>query len=149
MMEGSGKRIAQILNQDITIAVDFDGVIHQYSLGWHDGTIYDIPVRDAFSSIQLLLDFGMSVFIFTSRNAYQIQEWLAQQGTPFVTEVVPDNEHFWQNKLKVVGITNRKLPAFMYIDDRALPFTRWDHAMMLLYAELLSTHLRRTDDSEG
>jgi len=28
-----------------TIAVDFDGVIHQYSKGWEDGSIYDKPVK--------------------------------------------------------------------------------------------------------
>ena len=33
--------------EDKTIAVDFDGFIHKYSKGWHDGSIYDEPVEGA------------------------------------------------------------------------------------------------------
>ena len=28
------------------LAIDFDGVLHKYSKGFHDGTLYDMPVKD-------------------------------------------------------------------------------------------------------
>lgn len=31
----------------MTISIDFDGVIHQYSKGWQNGEIYDPPIRGA------------------------------------------------------------------------------------------------------
>ena len=38
-----------------TIAIDFDGVIHKYSKGWHDGTIYDKANEGAFEFIRELM----------------------------------------------------------------------------------------------
>lgn len=35
---------------------------------------------------------------------------------------VNDNETFW-NELNLIGVTNRKLPAQLYIDDRAYKYT--------------------------
>ncbi|MHA2279942.1 MAG: hypothetical protein ACXAC5_03575 [Promethearchaeota archaeon] len=50
-----------------TIAIDFDGVIHAYSKGWHDGTIYDIPVagaREAMARLSALF----YILIYSTRN---------------------------------------------------------------------------------
>ncbi|MFB4275740.1 hypothetical protein ACBJ59_10645 [Nonomuraea sp. MTCD27] len=38
-----------------TIAVDFDGVIHTYGKGWHDGSIYDEPVPGALDALRSLM----------------------------------------------------------------------------------------------
>ena len=42
-----------------------------------------------------------------------------------ICDVLPDNIKFWQDE-DVVGITNRKLPACLYIDDRAFLFDKND-----------------------
>src|SRR5690606_4961543 len=62
-----------------TIGVDFDGVIHRYSKGWFDGTIYDEPIPGAISGLRLLMQHN-AVFIHTARSARQVAEWLAEHG---------------------------------------------------------------------
>ncbi len=39
---------------ELKIAVDFDGVIHRYSKGWHDGTIYDPPMDGCYDAMNQL-----------------------------------------------------------------------------------------------
>lgn len=142
-----------------TIAIDFDGVIHKYSKGWQDGSIYDGPVENVFESIKCLFDAGYSVFVFSTRNSRQIKRWLKEnayesdyvhQGpgeSPneyhypkfgFTVEIIPFWKKFW-NKKNVLGITKRKLPAECYIDDRAMRFDgNWSYEL------LKSIHLFKT-----
>jgi hypothetical protein len=117
-----------------TIAIDFDGVIHKYSKGWQNGEIYDEPNEMAFDYISQLIKDGYSVFILSSRSPRQICRWMngyllthdmyydsifSLYG--FTVEVIPFWKKFW-NKKGVVGVTNKKLPAEVYIDDRAFRF---------------------------
>ena len=128
-----------------TIAIDFDGVIHSYDKGWQGGVIYGTPIEGVFEAIDGLIKDGYNVFILSTRNSKQIKEWLTPLimesewvrdglGDPndfmyakysFTVEVIPFWWHwfnkFW-NKPNVVGITNVKLPAFAYVDDRAICF---------------------------
>ena len=95
------------------LLVDFDRVVHKYSNGWVDGTIYDEPVKDAIVSIKTLQDHGFEVVIFTAkselgakRNQY-IRDWLAIRG------------------VKDIVVTNIKIPCLAIIDDRGIRFTNW------------------------
>lgn len=134
-----------------TIAIDFDGVIHKYSKGWQDGSIYDEPMEGAFEAIDKLMNDGYTVFILSTRSPWQIQKWLDKHLWMYdamITKAesinVPEgywndkryfygfrSEVIWQpwikfwNKKRVLGITNKKLPAVAYIDDRAVLFTTW------------------------
>jgi hypothetical protein len=103
-----------------TIAVDFDGVIHRYSKGWQDGTIYDPPLegaREALARIHARYE----VVIFTTRvnpairgaeiQLDRILAWLEEHA-------FRRGEHFDE-------ITHVKPPALDYIDDRAVRFTTW------------------------
>lgn len=125
-----------------TIAIDFDGVIHKYSKGWKDGSIYDEPIQQVFTCIGSLFDTGYSVFIFSTRKPKQILKWMKENtyetdyehngmgADPgdykyprfgFTVKVIPFWKKFWNEK-NVLGITRRKLPAHVYVDDRALKF---------------------------
>ncbi len=108
-----------------TVAVDFDGVIHRYSRGWDDGTIYDPPLEGAVEGLRaLMLDFA--VFVHTTRSPVAVAVWLREQGLDARPDVPgdPDPPEFWRFR-GVLLVTNRKLPAVAYIDDRAIKFESW------------------------
>jgi len=108
------------------IAVDFDGVIHSYDRGWLDGTIYGDEVPGAFDSLRKLM-IERPVFIFTARNPESVAMWMQARGGFRVQLDTPDLL-FWDN-LGVLLITNRKLPASIYLDDRGVKFRSWDQAL--------------------
>jgi len=92
------------------IAIDFDGVIHNYSQGWADGSCYDLPVTGALYAIQSLANKGYKVVIFTARDDLKaVKDWFRQYYTE---EGIPE-------------ITNKKPKAIAYIDDRGIRFTNW------------------------
>jgi hypothetical protein len=68
-----------------TIAVDFDGVLHAYSKGWHDGTIYDPPIDGALDALLALME-QHAVFIFTTREPEQVAPWLQGYGFTVTTD---------------------------------------------------------------
>ena len=123
-----------------TVCLDFDGCVHLYSKGWQKGDIYDVPVEGAFAAInELLFRHDKAVVIMSTRSPETIAAWmnerLVEQYPEFeyYCEVLPDNLHFWNGdaeKNDRVMVTNRKIPASTYIDDRALRFTgNWDEAV--------------------
>src|SRR5262245_13504587 len=106
-----------------TIAIDFDGVIHTYDKGWQDGSIYGELMPGAEDGLVQLQSLG-SLFIFSTRDSKQILDWMKVKLSQFEFQVIPDQVKFW-NYQHIIGITNRKLPAAIYIDDRAWRFTSW------------------------
>lgn len=95
-----------------TLCIDFDGVIHRYSKGYHDKTAYDIPMEGAYESLFKLKSQGYRIVIFTARDTTEVVEWLQKhwRGTP----------------LEGLEVTNVKIPALAYVDDRAIRFTNWN-----------------------
>lgn len=139
-----------------TVGVDFDGVIHAYSKGWHDGTIYDDLKPGALDGLRAMQR-DYAVFVHTSRLDVAVAGWLVTQaagtiqcvtedpygetvwqfhesGNAIGTAVHPpkfDQDHprkFWDDQTKIF-VTNRKLPAIAYIDDRGIRFTSWPQAL--------------------
>lgn len=107
-----------------TIAVDFDGVLHRYSKGWQDGTIYDPPTDGAKEAMERLKAEGYRILIYSTRcstkaingryqnsQAGDVQAWLEKHGIPF------DEIH-----------TGDKPFVFWTLDDRVTRFTgdNWD-----------------------
>lgn len=114
----------------MTIAVDFDGVLHSYERGWADGSIYGDWKHGAIGALTQLMQQG-PVFIFTARNPRQVARWIERSsGHGFeCTTALPRTWYgavkpFW-NTRGLLLVTNRKLAATSYIDDRAVRFTDW------------------------
>lgn len=117
-----------------SVAVDFDGVIHAYSMGWNDGTIYDEPVPGAFDALRGLME-RYAVYVHTSRDAGQVGEWIKERSG-IACEWLTDLRNpvcFWSHQDSLL-ITPLKLPAIAYIDDRGIRFTNWDQALADLAA---------------
>lgn len=92
------------------LLIDFDGVIHAYSRGWADGTVYDPPIPGAKTALANFEATGYEVVIFSTRDGNQIADALGAWGWP------------------AYRITNVKEPAVAIIDDRAIHFTDWQSA---------------------
>ena len=91
----------------LTLCLDFDGVLHQYSKGWYDGSIYDPPTPGAQEFVTAAME-RFDVVVYSSRareDPNGITDWLKMYGFP---------------DLEVTAV---KPPAFLTIDDRAITFT--------------------------
>lgn len=95
----------------LTLCIDFDGVIHSYSKGWQDGSIYDAPVPGALDFIKEALK-HFKVVIYSTRAS-------TQSGQLDILNYLIDHK-FPSNTLE---ITDKKPIAFLTIDDRAILFT--------------------------
>lgn len=111
------------------ILIDFDQVIHKYSVGWIDNIIYDEPIPGAKEAIQELRDLGFKVIIFTSRLSETTQGIDTEHDVNEQRKMIEE----WLDKydIEVDGMTAEKLPATLYIDDRAYCFTGvWNNKTM-------------------
>ena len=87
-----------------TICIDFDGVIAEYN-GWKGPDFLGNPKNGAKDFLDRLKVNGFKIIIFTIRPKEKILEWFKRY-----------NFHLPN------FITNVKIPAFVYIDDRGLKF---------------------------
>lgn len=90
------------------IVFDFDGVIHKYSKGWQDGSIYDAPVPGIKEVInELHKDYDIYVVTTRARDLgqqYAVENYLKENGIEYDC------------------VTSIKVPAEVYVDDRAITF---------------------------
>lgn len=108
------------LDEMNTLAIDFDGPIHKCSLGYHDGTIYDEPVKDVKEALSLLSS-KYNIVVHTCKARKDrglvdgktgielVWEWLIKHGL---------DEY-------VVKVTSDKPKAVAYIDDKSVRFVDW------------------------
>ncbi len=111
-----------------TVAVDFDGVLHSYDKGWQDGSIYGEFLPGAVVGLTWLMQ-RHAVFVHTTRKPRPVARWIEQHsgyGIECTTRV--PRSGFW-NHTGYLLVTDRKLPAIAYIDDRGIRFTDWPQAL--------------------
>lgn len=131
------------------VAFDFDGVIHRYSEGWKDGSIYDEPNIQVIGFMSYLITCKIPVFILSTRVPEQIVDWWNEMIRNTTIKyhgnyinnlkdavVVEDYEEFF-NDTDHIGVTNRKLPAQLYIDDRAFKYDNQTFEYLLSQFEKL------------
>ena len=110
------------------VAIDFDGVIHDHNLGFHDGTIYGNPLEGALESIKTLSDMGFTIKIYSCKchpdrplingmtGAELLQEWLEKNEVMCcIDEIVWGKPH-----------------AMVYIDDKGYRFENWKDTMTFM-----------------
>jgi len=114
----------------VTVAVDFDGVIHADSHA-EDASCAGEPLAGALDGLRALMA-DHAVFVFTSRDPAQVEVWFHQHAPDIPTTYDPRDEPSaitcWNARGRLL-ITDRKLPATHYIDDRAVAFEDWPQAL--------------------
>lgn len=84
------------------VCIDFDGVLNTYK-GWvNEDYLYE-PREGAKEFLEKVAE-EYTIVIFTTRDSKKVADWLHQYDMPFAI------------------VTDRKVPAKVYIDDRAVLF---------------------------
>jgi len=113
------------------IGIDFDGVIHKCSKGYHDGTIYDDPIPGSLEAIKNISDrFTIVVYSAKARRDRPIVN--GKTGTELIWQWL--EKHGFKDYISEV--TAEKPRAICYIDDRAINFKNWGDTMSLIEKHL-------------
>lgn len=87
------------------VCIDLNGVLDTYR-GWQGAVTWHPPREGADAFLRELRERGYEVVVLTTRAPRDAGDWLRRAG-------------LWRH---VDSVTDRKLPALAYVDDRALPF---------------------------
>tara|TARA_B100000614_G_C14522737_1_gene483314 strand:- start:599 stop:997 length:399 start_codon:yes stop_codon:yes gene_type:complete len=107
-------------NELNNVAIDFDGVIHDFDKGWHDGTCYGEPLPGSIEAIKNLSK-KYNIIIFTAKAKKNRPLVNGKTGVELVKE--------WLEKYDLLDyvneITSEKPRAKIYIDDNGYRFENW------------------------
>jgi hypothetical protein len=120
--------------EKLTLAVDFDGVLHSYKSGWQGASVVaDAPVEGAMAWLAQTVD-HFDVAIYSSRSSQPggiqaMQDWIQRQllawaageaGGIDANEAAP--EAIVGSVMNRLRFPTEKPAAFLTIDDRAIRF---------------------------
>ena len=107
-------------NELNNVAIDFDGVIHNFDKGWNDGTCYGDPIDGSIEAIKKLSK-KFRIIIFTAKCKPDRPMVNGKSGYQLVLE--------WLKKYDLLDcvdeITCEKPRAQLYIDDKGYYFESW------------------------
>jgi len=113
------------LEEANTIAIDFDGVIHSFELGFHDGTIYGTPIEGSIEAIKRIAK-KYTIVIYTAKAKKDRPLINGKTGTELIWE--------WLRKYQldsyIKDITAEKPRCICYVDDKAVQFINWNQALI-------------------
>ena len=113
------------------ISIDFDGVIHDWNKGWHDGTCYGEPIEGALEAVKLLSE-KYRIIIFTAKCKPDRPLVNGKTGKQLVVE--------WLKKYGLIDyiseVTHEKPRAMIYIDDKGYRFKSWSDTIRYLKGNL-------------
>jgi len=108
----------------VNIAVDFDGVIHKNSKGYHDGTIYDEPVEGVREALEKLSE-KYTVIIYTAKARRDRGLVNGMSGVQLVWDWLKEHDL----SKYVSKVTAEKPRAVAYIDDKGIKFDNWNNVL--------------------
>jgi hypothetical protein len=106
------------------IAIDFDGVIHSFELGFHDGTIYGTPIEGSIEAIKKIAK-KYTIIIYTAKAKKDRPLIDGKTGTELVWEWLRE----YQLDSYIKEVTAEKPRCVCYIDDKAIQFINWSQAL--------------------
>ena len=110
-----------------TIAIDFDGVIHKNSKGFHDGTIYDKPIENVKNSLEYLSK-SYKLIVYSCKANPERPLINGKTGTELIWEWL---EIHSLNQY-IENVTYDKPNARYYIDDKGIRFNSWDDTLRII-----------------
>jgi phosphoglycolate phosphatase-like HAD superfamily hydrolase len=106
----------------VLVCVDLNGVLDAYR-GWQGADHWDDPAPGARAFLEALRSRGCRVVVFTTRHHEGVWEWLRRHELAAL----------------VADVTDRKPPADVFVDDRAICF-RGDFDAALQQIETFKPH---------
>jgi len=126
-MDLESYKLKQQNENDQQIAIDFDGVIHTNSKGYHDGTVYDPPSPGTEKALKQLSQ-KYKIVIFTCKVKSDRPLINGKTGKDLIKE--------WLSKYNLLHyiseITCEKPRAILYIDDKGYRFNNWESTLNFL-----------------
>lgn len=127
------------------LAIDFDGVIHDDYLGFHDGTCYGPLIRGSSRALELLSR-RYRLVVFTAKAKPSRPKINGKTGQELVWEWLREN----QIDAFIAEVTSEKPRAIAYIDDKAIKFNSWDEIFSMdLFLNLQENFQDSSDKSGG
>ena len=101
-----------IMEEQLSIAVDFDGVIADYD-GWQENGVFGRPRADVIEALKILRSEGWKIIVHSTRSIEEVRPYLIANCVPY-DEINQNSSH---------ETTGQKPRATVYWDDRAYRYS--------------------------